>query len=78
MTTNKTAPKIEKLLSHPDVIKFNYTRDEAAFSLGISVRTLDHLISRGILQTRRIGKKILLPREVLRRYAAADHPDHTV
>lgn len=69
---------LEKLGAHADVIKFNYTRDEAAYSLGISVRTLDHLISRGVLQTRRIGKKILLPREVLRRYAAADHPEHTI
>lgn len=75
MTTDKKVKMLEKFGSHANVIKFNYTRDEAAFSLGVSVRIIDYLIERGDLDTRRIGKKVLVPREALRRYAAADHPE---
>jgi excisionase family DNA binding protein len=60
-----------------DVMKFNYTKKEAAYSLGVCVRTVDHLIHRGDLETKRIGKRVLIPREVLRRYAAGDHPEAT-
>ena len=58
-----------------DVVKFLYSRKEAAFSLGVSMRTVDYLISRGDLETKRIGKKVLIPREVLRRYATGNHPE---
>lgn len=56
-------------------IKFLFTRKEAAHSLGVCVRTLDYLIAKGDLETKRIGKKILIPREVLRRYASGNHPE---
>lgn len=58
-------------------MKLLYTKDEAAFALGVCARTIGHLIHSGDLQTRRIGKRVLIPREVLRRYAAADHPEAT-
>lgn len=60
-----------------EVTKFNYTKKEAAYSLGVSVRTVDYLIARGELGTTRIGKRVLVPREVLRRYAAGSHPEAT-
>lgn len=58
-----------------DTLKLRYTRKEAAHALGISMRTLDYRIQRGEIATKRDGKKILILREVLRRYAAADHPE---
>lgn len=40
-----------------EIVKFLYTRDEAAYSLGVCVRTIDYLIAKGDLDTKRIGKK---------------------
>jgi hypothetical protein len=60
-----------------------YDRKEAARQLSISVRSLDYLIAGKQLETRRIGKKVMIPHGVLARYARADHfgsvnitPDH--
>ena len=58
-----------------NVEKFLFSRKEAAFSLGISVRSIDYLISHDELVTRRIGRKVLVTRESLRRYAGGDHPE---
>lgn len=58
-----------------ETTKFLYSKKEAAASLGVSARTVDYLIARGELETKRIGKKVLIPREVLRRFACADHPE---
>ena len=59
----------------PVIEKFLFNRKEAALSLGISVRSLDYLISRRELETRRIGKKVLVPRESLRKFARANHTE---
>lgn len=56
------------------VEKFLYTRVESAYCLGISVRAVDYRIADGSLETRRNGKKILVTRESLRRFAAGNHP----
>jgi excisionase family DNA binding protein len=53
--------------------KFLYTRKEAAHSLGISVRSLDYLIAAKQLDTRRIGKKVLLTRASLAVFASRNH-----
>lgn len=55
---------IEKLL---------YDRRGAATALSISVRSLDYLIASKRLGTRRIGKKVLIPRSELNRFARRDH-----
>ena len=60
-------------MSNP-VEKFLYNRREAALSLGVSIRSVDYIISRRDLETRRVGKKVLVTRESLRRFAGADHP----
>jgi excisionase family DNA binding protein len=44
--------------------------------LSVSVRTLDYLISQHKLETRRIGRKLLIPRDSLRKFAAADHSEY--
>jgi hypothetical protein len=61
--------------SMSNVEKFLFARKEAAFSLGISIRSLDYLISRDKLVTRRIGKKVLVTRESLRTFARYHHPE---
>ena len=55
------------------VEKFLYSRKEAALSLGISVRSLDYIVARKELPTRRIGGKVLIPAAALKKFAAADH-----
>lgn len=52
-----------------------YDRKTAATQLSISVRSLDYLISGKKLNTRRIGKKVLVPRGELIRFAQANHPE---
>ena len=50
-----------------------YPRKDAAFQLGVSIRTLDYMIARKELETRRIGKKVLVTRRSLVRFAGANH-----
>lgn len=50
-----------------------YDRKNAARQLSISVRALDYLVAGKQLRTRRIGKRVLIPRSELARYAAANH-----
>ena len=58
----------------PEIEKFLYARKEAAISLGLSVRSIDYLIAREELATRRVGKKVLVTRESLRLFARGHHP----
>ena len=42
--------------------KFLLTRDEAAWSLGISIRTLDKMVARGDIEVTKLGgKKLFSP-----------------
>ena len=50
-----------------------FDRKSAAAALSISVRSLDYLVADGQLDTRRIGRKVLIHRSELRRFAQADH-----
>lgn len=50
-----------------------YDRKEAARQLSISVRSLDYLIAGKELETRRIGKKVLIPHGSLVRYSQGNH-----
>jgi excisionase family DNA binding protein len=52
-----------------------YDRKEAARQLSISVRSLDYLISNKELQTRRLGKKVMVPHAELVRFASSNHYD---
>jgi hypothetical protein len=53
--------------------KLLYSRKEAAHALGISIRSLDYLIAGKCLRTRRIGKKVLVPRASLVAFASGNH-----
>jgi excisionase family DNA binding protein len=44
-------------------------REEAARTLRISLRTLDTLIGQGQIVIRRIGRRVLIPTEEVRRFA---------
>jgi len=50
-----------------------YDRKTAARLLSISVRSLDYIIAAKGLETRRIGRKVLVTRASLIRYAAGNH-----
>lgn len=50
-----------------------YDRREAARQLSVSVRSLDYLIAGKKLETRRIGKKVLVTHASLIRFSAANH-----
>ena len=52
-----------------------YSRTEAARQLSISVRSLDYLIAGRELETRRIGKKVLIPHASLVRFSQGNHYD---
>jgi excisionase family DNA binding protein len=49
-------------------------RDEAAQMLSISRRALDYLVANRELQTRRIGKRVLIPVVSLKLFSRSDHP----
>jgi excisionase family DNA binding protein len=53
--------------------KFLYTRHEGCKSIGVSLRSLDYLISAGEIKIRRVGKKVLVPTSELAKFARADH-----
>jgi excisionase family DNA binding protein len=50
-----------------------YPRKDAAFQLGISVRSLDYLISNKKINFRKIGKRVLIHHKELERFAASNH-----
>jgi excisionase family DNA binding protein len=54
--------------------KLLVSRREAAALLSISERAVDYLIASKLLKTKRIGSRVLIPTQDLRRFATADHP----
>jgi excisionase family DNA binding protein len=59
--------------SSAGVVKLLYSRKEAAYALGISIRALDYLLSRRSIKTRRIGARVLIHRDDLTTWASRDH-----
>jgi hypothetical protein len=55
--------------------KLLYSRKAAAEALSISIRSLDHLLSQKAFNTRRIGRKVLIPRGELVRFAQGNHTE---
>lgn len=58
--------------SHTDA-RLLYDRKSAARQLSISVRALDYLVAAKKLDTRRIGKKVLIPHAALVRFSRRNH-----
>ena len=53
-------------------VKVNYSREEAADALSLSVSTIDVLIGRGMLRVRRQGRRVLIPISEIQRFAKRD------
>ena len=49
---------------------------EAARMLGVSIRTVDRLIALKQLPIRRLGRRVLIPRNSLHNLMRADRPTH--
>ncbi len=54
-------------------IRILCSKREAAAALAISIRTLETLISLGEIKSVRVGKRRLIPRSELERFARRDH-----
>ena len=54
------------------------SRKQAAALLSISVRALDYLVQRGDIKTKRVGKRVLIHYDEIKRFARADHPQAIV
>ena len=57
----------------PDTPKLLFTRKEAAYSLGLSLRSIATLLKNGKLKYRRVGNKPLILHESLVRFTKSDH-----
>ena len=49
-------------------------KQQAAQTLGVSLRTLDRLIALKELQVRRLGRRVVIPRTALENLIRRDHP----
>jgi excisionase family DNA binding protein len=56
------------------VRKLLYTKVDTAFQLSVSLRTVDTLISIKELKAVRIGRRVLISDEELRRFIRRNHP----
>jgi hypothetical protein len=68
----QNAPDTEPLASLPRLL---YTREEAAYKLSCSIRSLDYYVATKRLATRRMGRKVLIPHGELIRFSRMDHTD---
>jgi excisionase family DNA binding protein len=50
---------------------------EAAWMLGVSIRTVDRPITLKHLSVRRLGRRVLIPRNSLQNLLRSDHPTHS-
>jgi len=57
----------------PDTPKLLFSRKEAAFSLGLSLRSIAKLLKNGQLKARRCGSKVLIPHSELVKFSKFDH-----
>jgi excisionase family DNA binding protein len=64
---------MSEVIAMPSASRLLYDRKEAARQLSVSVRTLDYLIAARELETRRLGKKVLIPHRELVRFASGNH-----
>lgn len=58
--------------------KLLFSKKESATVLGVSLRTVENLINRKALETRRIGRRRLVPRRSLERLARSGAPSLSI
>jgi hypothetical protein len=66
-------PGVVDIQAAADGPRMLYDRKEAARQISVSIRSLDYLIAGKKLETRRIGKKVLITHASLIRFSAANH-----
>jgi excisionase family DNA binding protein len=59
--------------SDGNVLRISYTKAEAAYALGISVRTIDNLIKAKELRSRKARGRVLIPSNALHALVRCDH-----
>jgi excisionase family DNA binding protein len=57
----------------PDTPKLLFTRKEAGYSLGLSLRSISTLLKNGTLKFRKVGTRTLIPHQELVRFSKTDH-----
>lgn len=62
----------------PQQSRILYPRKEAAYQLGISLRSLDYLIAHKKLTFQKLGGRVLIHRKELERFASMNHHDNLV
>jgi hypothetical protein len=62
----------QQLDSVEQIPRLLFSRRSAARALDISVRMVDYAIASGLLQTRRVNSRILIPSDSLATFAASD------
>jgi excisionase family DNA binding protein len=50
-----------------------YSKKSAAKVLDLSVRSVEYLLATGALESRRVGRKVLIPKASLVKFASRDH-----
>ncbi len=57
-----------------DSEKILLSKKDAASLLSLSVRSLEYMLQRRELVSRRVGRRVLIPRTALEQFAKRDHP----
>lgn len=52
--------------------KILYSRKEASWAIGLSLRSLDALVASGQIKTRKMGRRIMVPAAALEKFAQKD------
>lgn len=52
-----------------------YSRREAAKYIGVSLSTIDVIVSRGMIRVRRLGRRVLIHQTELDRFVREDHAE---
>jgi hypothetical protein len=60
-----------------NVPKLMFTRAEAAYSIGVSKRSLDWCIKHKQIAVRKFGRKVMIPFESLVKFSKTDHDSLT-
>jgi len=62
----------EEIRSMDEIPRLLLSRRSAAKALDLSLRMIDYAIAAGMLETRRINSRILIPSDSLAKFAASD------
>jgi excisionase family DNA binding protein len=69
---NRIRAKVVTTTMMPDVEKLLYSKREAAYALGISIRSVDYMIADKKLLVRRLGGRVLIPASEVRKASRRD------